>query len=489
MAEHASDPVARLIQWHAADGLRSYRGNLAAAVHAIGNNWVPAEDAPGVPEFVNILRKHLADTGDAEDDSFLLRWGLTAPGLQRGIIPPLMVLEENRGGFSARRQREAEGQVRRLAEALAIGRFFCSNLAADTQQAVVELADRCERLSTGSDGEKLSQFRELSPIQAEQLEAEAMRCIDATVEPCVDVGTRLLQHLACYRDNGLSEATCDALITRGIFWPSSLYREASEAAASRLVERIDNSPEQGALNLLLLALAWTRTDAALRAFRRWSQESPPWAALLHAPPEDSLLLAGWCLDEAGDRHDLVYADCFRLVGPRDSATATDVVCRKSLSDPCPSCGGPQAWLFDFTRVDKIGSFAAFADAPRRILCCLHCACYGTVFTRYTPDGEAEWLSPMEPNAFAYDGSPEPCRRTMEATRFPAFACTEPFELNDASTIGGIPMWLQDDEFPRCIECGRWMTFLAQHDNGPLGEEGIYYAFHCGDCRVAAVTYQ
>jgi hypothetical protein len=51
------------------------------------------------------------------------------------------------------------------------------------------------------------------------------------------------------------------------------------------------------------------------------------------------------------------------------------------------------------------------------------------------------------------------------------------------------MWLQDAEFTRCLECSRIMTFLAQHDNGPLGEEGVYYAFFCPGCHVSAVTYQ
>jgi hypothetical protein len=62
-------------------------------------------------------------------------------------------------------------------------------------------------------------------------------------------------------------------------------------------------------------------------------------------------------------------------------------------------------------------------------------------------------------------------------------------LDDASTVGGVPMWLQDAEYPRCIECDRYMSFLAQHDNGPLGEEGIYYAFYCARCRISAVSYQ
>jgi len=388
-----------------------------------------------------------------------------------------------------RRQREAEGQIRRLAESLATGRFFFAKLSADSEQAVVELADMCERLPTAGDVEMMSLFRELSPIQTEQLAAEAMRCVDAAKKPLVDVGTRILQRLACFRDSGLSDATCDALITRCIFWPSTLYRDASEVIAGRLVELIEGEPDQLTLNHLVLALAWTRSEAALQAFRRWSQQTPRWAASLHVPPEEYLPSAGWSLDEARARRDVVSMDCFRLVGPSDSASTTDVICRKSLSDKCPSCSGPQGLLFDLTHVDENRFAGTFADAPRRILCCLHCSCYGTVFTRYHPDGAAEWLSPLEPSEFAYDFSPESCHRAIEASPFPPFACAEPFDLSDASTLGGIPMWLQDAEFPRCIDCGRLMTFLAQHDNGPLKEEGIYYAFFCAECRVAAVTYQ
>jgi hypothetical protein len=140
MARHAKNPVARLLETHAADELRSYLGNLSAVVHAIKNNCVPASDDPGVPELLDTLRQYLSDTGHPEDNAFLLRYGLTVPGTQRGIVPPLMVLDENRGGFSARRQREAEGQIRRLREALAIDRFLVSDLDRDTQHAILELA-------------------------------------------------------------------------------------------------------------------------------------------------------------------------------------------------------------------------------------------------------------------------------------------------------------------------------------------------------------
>jgi hypothetical protein len=490
MARHADDPVAHLLKVHAADELRSYSGNLSAVVHAVEKNWVPTHDDPGVPEFLDTLRQYMIEAGQAEDDVFLLRYGLTVPGTQRGIFPPLKVLEEKRGGFSARRQREAEGQIRLLREALAIGRFFFSELDGDTQQAIRELSVLCERLPKARDAELLLEFGKLNELQADQLAAEAMRSLDTDEESLLDVGTQILQRLACFRDEGLIEATCDALIARSIFWPPSLYRDANKSVASRLVELIEKAPDQLALNHLLLALAWTRSKAALEAFRGWSQQAPRWAEALHVPVEEYLPSAGWCIDEAGNCRDLISLDCFRLIGPSELATA-NVICRKTLTENCPSCGGPQIVLFDFKEANEDRFTSAFPEAPRRVLCCLHCSCYGPVFTRYYPDGSTDWLSPLEPSEFAYgDGdSLESCYRTLESSSIPPFTFAEPYSLRDASTLGGIPMWLQDARFPRCIECGRFMTFLAQHDNGSLGEEGMYYAFFCAECKVAGVTYQ
>jgi hypothetical protein len=156
------------------------------------------------------------------------------------------------------------------------------------------------------------------------------------------------------------------------------------------------------------------------------------------------------------------------------------------------CGGSKGVLFDFTKARKDLFCGTFTEAPKRIECCLRCSCYTAVFTRYRPDGTTDWLSPI-----AVSQSPlgesfnlEVCYRNVETVPIPPFAFAESYSFDgDASTLGGIPMWLQDAEFPRCIDCGRFMTFLAQHDNGSLQEEGVYYAFFCEQCRVAAVTYQ
>lgn len=57
------------------------------------------------------------------------------------------------------------------------------------------------------------------------------------------------------------------------------------------------------------------------------------------------------------------------------------------------------------------------------------------------------------------------------------------------TATAVAMWVQDAASLRCLECSREMTFLAQHDNLPLHEEGAFYGFFCGACRITAVNYQ
>ncbi len=487
MTDPTNEFITQLFQAKVAQRLQAYQGNLAFAVQIVQNGWLPAEDEPGIQQLLEILSQYLADIGYPEDDRFLLRLGLTVPGMQRGIMPPLTVLDKNRGGFSARRQREAEGQIRRLSEGLAIGRRFMPSLSPNTQQAVAELASWLERQSLPDDQDWLNWFNSLSSNQAEQVGNRAMECLDSDKEPVREIGIAILQDLACFRYSPLSEACCRALIERAVVWPASLYRDSGDGVAAQLIARIEVATER---NHLLLALAWTHSDAAFQAFRQWTNEPPPWALELHVPPAEYLHSAGWCLDTDGRRRNLTSSRCFRLL-LEDKADMDGIRCRTRIDESCPSCGGPLSWLFDFTPIDADYFPSNFAEAPRRVLCCLHCAVYGHVFSAYRGDGTARCISQNGLCDFPYDDRWEPraCIRTLSDTQCPPSACAEPFTLNDATTLGGMPMWLQDASFPRCIECGCVMTFLAQHDNSPLGEEGIYYAFFCAACHVAAVGYQ
>jgi hypothetical protein len=85
--------------------------------------------------------------------------------------------------------------------------------------------------------------------------------------------------------------------------------------------------------------------------------------------------------------------------------------------------------------------------------------------------------------------PEARYLAREVTDCPPFAPANVFEMDDATTIGGMPMWLQEADYPRCPTCAERMRFLAQHDKSAIRGEGLYYALYCPDCRVVAVNYQ
>jgi hypothetical protein len=487
MADNTNDPVAALIQAHLADELRGYHGNLAWAMNVVQNQWLPEIDSPGIQDHLQTLRQHMAMIGHAEDDTFLLRLGLIIPGMQRGIVPPVIVLEPNRGGFPPKRQREAEGHILRLRDALAIGRLLMPSLSPDTQQAFIELTDISRAKLEPKDLALLRLFQNLTIDQANSLADKAIELMDSDLESISDIGTEILQHVACFGQLPLTESCCSTLIDRDVFWPTSMFCDAADLVATKLISKIEHSTELLQSNHLLLALAWTRSNAALKAFIEWDAKPPLWASKLHILPSAYANSAGWCIEE-GQRRDLISKNCFRLT-PAESPSARSVPFRTRTNRPCPSCGGHLVLLFDFSALGAEYFRGDFADAPRKILSCLFCSCYEPTFVTYHRDGDGEWLSPVEPRELEYEWDQQDFLLELGDSPCPPFACAEAFALDNGSTFCGIPMWLQDAEFPRCIECGRVMTFLAQHDNCRLGEEGIHYAFFCASCHVAAVTYQ
>lgn len=471
-----------------AEELRQYQGNLAAAIHVADNDWLPDPDNPEMREHLQTLRDYLADQGQPDDDLFLLRVGLTAPGSFRAITPPLEVLTPNRGGLSKRRLGEAEGQVQRLREALTLGRKVFPLLPEDTEAAIRALAD----LTAGGSA-PVSWLDRLPELSADEADAMARQAIDwlAHDDKSVQrVGEEMLQQLACIREQALGESLCQLLIEQNIFYPGCLFRDSGDAIAAKLLERLEQGGDDAAH--LLVALAWTRGRAATDAFERWMESEPPWTLSLNLAPIHYAVYAGWTL-ENGSRRDLLSTDCHHLPPLEDGAEAdgSPVPCLQPIESPCPSCDGPLTTLFDFRQVPA----AAFgvgerAEAPRRVVACPHCACYETVFTRYNlEDDQWQWLAPLERSEFDYASPARASVRRFTGNPLPPFAYAEPFALDDASTIGGAPMWVQDAAYPDCLECGRLMTFLAQLDNGAVGDVGCYYTFFCESCRVAAVNYQ
>ncbi|MEO8269314.1 MAG: hypothetical protein ABI557_06315, partial [Aureliella sp.] len=143
--------VSAMIHRYAASSIKGYRSNLSAVMFAVEHDFIPHTEDAQVHLWMRELAQAMADSGVQETDSFLLRYALTVPGMLRGLQPPIMALEENRGGFHSKRQREAAGQIGRLREALSLADELGLGLPNDTQQAIAFLTNSFVGQSGGTD--------------------------------------------------------------------------------------------------------------------------------------------------------------------------------------------------------------------------------------------------------------------------------------------------------------------------------------------------
>jgi hypothetical protein len=484
MLEDDRDATAAVLDTLLLTHLASCRGALALAKEAAEHHWLPAEDDARI----DVLARHMAIDDRLHENRFALRVGLTVPGLQRGIHPPLLVLSEGRGGLSKPRLDEAAGQAERVARALIIGRMMRPSLSSNHEQAIRELLAMLPETRAELRTHEVNSFLRLTAAEATRLAGAGLSVLEERDPELRGIGSDLLQRLACFRLEPLAPQIHAALLSREHLRPASLYRDAEDELAERLTERLE-SPDTGELaNHLLRALAWTRSERARSAFAAWAATPRSWMVGLPVEPETHLRTAGWTLDPQGHRRDLVSTTCFQLTPPAQKS-GDEVVCFGLASKKCPTCRTPLRWLFEFPGVDLSRLGPAWAAAPKSVLACLVCARFGVVFADY---GDAA-PSLHRPEVDVVRGErgrlPKPLKRAVSSAPFPPFACAEPFAIEDASTIGGVPMWVQHAEYPQCPRCRLDMLFLGQFDNGSLNEEGLYYAFFCGPCRISAVTYQ
>lgn len=328
-------------------------------------------------------------------------------------------------------------------------------------------------------------YRSLSRDECRQLGRFALENSDETI----------LSHLACLLPGSLVGLHRE-FVERGIFYPPVIFHGADEEASALLMEQLETGHADNA-NLALLALAWADNPTVLRAFQKWRSDSRSWAESLHIPPHEYADSAGWELAENGQRRSLVLRECYPLVARDDPNGVPDAVqINRPSAAACEWCGRRMTVLFDFDLTHEMLQFVGIEGHRLRIETCDVCTCYGFVFTKLDELGGASW----HPANARPDYLPEdtddwdfPEANALVLSR-KSRACLESADRNMPiafSQVGGYPSWEQDAEYPRCPECQQRMTFLAQlsnHDYNRLAE-GIYYAFACGACRVAATHYQ
>jgi len=455
---------------------------------ALDEGDVPDASDLSIRPYLQQLQHHLKLLSATDEDNFLLRYALVVPGRRHGIRPPISVISPERGGFSQRRVDEAAAQFSRLRFALSLGRRYLGPLSSDPRIAVRELGNRIE--SEMTDADWIRYHDNLPKGEVELLAEIAITHLDASSEDEQRLGIEVLECLANFRREGLGNIAFE-LLRREIFWPGSLFRDAPDPIAAGLIGRIARA-DRLQLNHLLSALAWTRGEPARLAFNEWRGHPQGCSANLRVQPEHYLSHAGWTLTRDGRHRELISHPCHRLVKFADNVLPDLAVpCRTETESRCPGCGTQLRWLFDFSKLPALFFPNERLCAPRRLLYCPNCTCFGPVFSRYDLEGGAEWLSATaSPVVDGSDSGPS-CGCGIMVASQPSFAAAATFEMEDATSLGGIPTWLQDAEYPECPDCRQTLSFLAQFDNlsMPQPEEGIFYAFFCEACHVAAVTYQ
>jgi hypothetical protein len=164
-------------------------------------------------------------------------------------------------------------------------------------------------------------------------------------------------------------------------------------------------------------------------------------------------------------------------------------------ETCPWCGCKLVNLIEVHASESPLNTLHRAGGRIEVVTCRVCTCFAPVHGELDAQGHGRWASKNVPpnvvprNAESWGVSPwsKVAVRLSERRPTHAAAWCLPTTL---SQIGGFPAWVQDMAYPNCLECKATMTFIAQIDQAvfPM-QEGVYYAFICGECRTTATTYQ
>jgi hypothetical protein len=297
--------------------------------------------------------------------------------------------------------------------------------------------------------------------------------------------------LAAFTDADLDECL-RAFVSRNSFWPSLPFHRSSPELRDELIERLGK--DQGNRNHILLALAWIGDPRVVELFASWKRHPPSWAGSLHIPPQDYSLQAGWEVTDDGQKRQLYFDACTKLVRGTSSSPGSfrAIIDREGV---CPWCGAQLTDLFDITPGALGLSGEVGLGAHFQVPTCQICTAFGVVFGVVDGSGTGHWSSANSrpahlPGDTATWGRLPQDSLSPGGKRAPLFAADQ-FLPTTFSQVGGHPTWIQDADYPQCPECTKTMMFLAQlsHDEIEEHSEGIYYSFICPSCRTTATNYQ
>jgi hypothetical protein len=295
--------------------------------------------------------------------------------------------------------------------------------------------------------------------------------------------------LAAFTDTDLEECL-RAFASCNCFWPSLPFHRSSPLLRDELIEKIDK--DQGNRNHILLALAWIGDSRVVELFADWKRRPPSWAVSLQIPPHDYSREAGWEVTDDGEKRQLYFDTCTKLV--RGSSPSPDSFrAITDRDDHCPWCGARLTDLFDITA--EVFGLPGEVGSRVQVTTCQVCTTFEAVFGVVDERGTGHWYlansrPPCLPEDVATWGRLPQDSLLSGGIRPPLFAASQ-FLPTTFSQVGGHPTWIQDADYPQCPECTQTMMFLGQltHDEIEEHSEGTYYAFVCPSCKTTATNYQ
>ena len=335
---------------------------------------------------------------------------------------------------------------------------------------------------------------EVYALLSEEETAELKQAVlDLTLQEAWETAEQIVLEMACFTNASLTECL-EALVEAKSYRASVAFKGASEKIRDELIQQVQSD----ACNRseLLLALAWIGDQKVVQLFNEWRSTPPEWKGELYVPPEEYSLETGWELTKDGEKRELFYRDCYGLE-KADGVQPEAVRIIGEHEEKCRWCGTALTVLFDFDLTHPSLGFLQLPGTRLRIAACHICTCYGPVYTDIDGNGLSAWSQMNErPDYLPSDIGPDEKIENihslvMAKEKRSCYYAASQFLETSISQIGGHPTWIQDAEYPKCPKCATSMKFVGQVEGCDTMQygEGVYYAFLCKECSMAATHYQ
>lgn len=296
--------------------------------------------------------------------------------------------------------------------------------------------------------------------------------------------------LLAYQDIDTSKIA-DAAFQKKIFYPPTLYRNASDEIQDQLIALIC-TPDCANAGHILSCLAVVGGEKVRKTFYELEKNPLPWRKNLYVDTSFYAALGGWTFDQAGNKVQLNYETCYSLLeGEQHEDDTVKVAVPKN--ENCQICNCQTVDILTLNGNDERLSFLGLPGLLK-IPICPNCAsmCEKTI-VRYQIDGAStfEIVEPYTEENYLSSADFKELTTNKLALSISKKPVYFAYGNDDVSIIGGNAEWVQDWQYENCPDCQKKMKLLAalSWDQIMNGSEGTLYVEICTDCSLVVTFHQ